>query len=270
MIIAGTTFGLADLALIGSVTFLAVGTAYLPSPRAKSICFSIPLPFSFSILSTGQAVDATNVIGFLATWSFVWIAWALYKKRAWHILAAELVALLFFCTVSTVVPFYIPRRGPVESLSFWVSWCVMLPISLTMMAWLPPRQESHHKSPLPVPLKTLLIFIIVFSVVLAKSHIRGFMTAFPYVTCFAVYEGRHSLYTLARRMPSFILSLLPVLLLCRYLPAHIGFFGALAVSWACFIPLFLFMDRFYTRRDQALLHEPVEKRAEEIEPPLGE
>jgi hypothetical protein len=270
MIIAGMTFGLADLALVLSVTFLAVGTAYLPSPRAKSICFSIPLPFSCSFISTGQAVDATNVIGFLATWAFVWIAWVLYKRQAWPILTAELAALLFFCAVSTVVPFYIPHSGPVESLSFWISWCVMLPICLAMMVWLPPRQESHHKSPLPAPLKILLIFVIVFCVVLAKSHIRGFMTAFPYVTCFAVYEGRHSLYTLARRMPSFILSFMPVLLLCRWLPEHIGDFGALAAGWACFIPLFLFMDRFYTRRDQALMHEPAGGKTGEIEPPLGE
>ena len=96
------------------------------------------------------------------------------------------------------------------------------------------------------------------------------MTAFPYVTCFAVYEGRYSLYTLARRMPTLMLSLMPLLLLCRWLPDHIGYFGALAVSWAVYIPCFVLMDRFYTRRDHALLHEPEGKRIEEIEPPLGE
>jgi hypothetical protein len=200
----------------------------------------------------------------------LWIAWVLYTKAAWHILAAELAALLFFCTVSAVVPFYIPRDGTVETVAFWISWGVMLPISLAMMAWLPPRQESHHKSPLPVMLKTLMILLIVFSIVLAKSHIRGFVVAFPYVTCFALYEGRHSLYTLVRRMPSFILPLMPALLLCRWLPAHIGYFGALTVSWAVYIPSLIFIDRFYTRRDHALLHEPAEKRAEEIEPPIGE
>jgi len=270
MIFAGTTFGLADLALMLSVTFLAVGVAYLPSPRAKSICFSIPLPFSMSLLSTGQAIDATAGIGILATWAFPWITWALYKKKAWAILLAELAALLFFCSVSAVVPLYVARTGPVETFAFWISWGIMLPICLAMMAWLPPRQEAHHKSPLPVPLKTLLIFIIVFSVVLVKPHIRGFMVAFPYVTCFAVYEGRHSLYTLARRMPSFILSIMPALLICRLLPPHIGFFGALAVSWAFYIPSLILIDRFYTRRDHAMLHEPPGKRDEEIEPPLGE
>jgi hypothetical protein len=249
MSIEGVTFGLADLALVLVVTFLAVCTAYLPSPRAKSICFSIPLPFSAALISSGQSVDATNAIGFLAIWVFVWITWYLYTKRVWHILLAELTALLFYCIVSYVVPLYVAHDGLVESICFWSAWGVMIPISLAMMIFLPAKPESHHKSPLPVPLKTLLIFMMVFSVVLAKSHMRGFITAFPYVTCFAVYESRHSLYTLARRMPSFIVSFLPVLILCRYLPERVGFAGALAASWVCFIPLLILMDRFYTRRE---------------------
>ncbi|MDA8126795.1 MAG: hypothetical protein M0009_16620 [Deltaproteobacteria bacterium] len=270
MIIFGTTFGWADLALALSVTFLSVGTAYLPSPRAKSICFSIPLPFSTAFLSIRQPVDATASIGFLTISAFVWIAWFLYTKKAWSILLAELVALTFYCSVSTVVPFFVPHSGTVETFAFWISWGIMLPLCLAMIVWLPPKQESHHKSPLPVPVKTLLIFLIVFAVVFAKSHIRGFMTAFPYVTCFAVYEGRHSLYTLARRMPTLLLSLMPVFLICRWLPEHIGYFGALAVSWAVYIPCFIALDRFYSRRDGALLHESAEKQAAAIEPPLGE
>jgi hypothetical protein len=231
------------------VTFLAVGAAYLPSPRAKSICFSIPLPFTAALISSGQSVDATNAIGILTIGVFVWIVWYLYTKKAWPILLAELTALLFYCVVSYVVPFYVAHDGLIESICFWSAWGVMIPISLAMMIFLPAKPESHHKSPLPVPLKTLLIFIMVFCVVLAKSHMRGFITAFPYVTCFAVYESRHSLYTFARRMPPFIISFLPVLFLCRYLPERFGFVGALAASWVCFIPLLILMDRFYTRRE---------------------
>jgi hypothetical protein len=245
--------GIADLVLVLVVTFLAVGTAYLPSPRAKSICFSIPLPFSAALVSSGQPVDATHAMGFLAMWAFVWIAWYLYTRRAWPILLAEAAALLIFCGVSYWVPLYVGQSGPVESMGFWGAWAIMILVSGAMIVLLPARRESNHRSPLPVLLKTLLVLLIVFSVVAAKSHLRGFITAFPYVTCFAIYEGRHSLYTLARRMPTFIVSFLPVLPLCRYLPGQIGLAGALAVSWACFLPLFILMDRFYARRDGAIL-----------------
>ena len=265
MSIEGATFGLADLALVLVVTFLAVGTAYLPSPRAKSICFSIPLPFSAALISSSQSVDATNAIGFLAIWAFVWMAWFLYTKKVWHILLAELAALLFYCSASYVVPFYVDHDGLIESICFWSAWGVMIPVSLAMIVLLPAKPESHYKSPLPVPLKTLLIFMMVLFVVFAKSHMRGFITSFPYVTSFAVYESRHSLYTLARRMPSFIISFLPVLLLCRYLPEHVGFAGALVASWICFIPLFILMDRFYTRRDNPVLQSLTEENGEEFQ-----
>ena len=262
MSIAGVTFGLADLALVLVVTFLAVGTAYFPSPRAKSICFSIPLPFSAALISSGQSVDATNAIGFLAIWAFVWLAWFLYTKKIWPILLAELAALLFYLSISYIVPFYVGHEGLIESICFWSAWGLMIPVSLAMIVLLPAKHESHHKSPLPVPLKTLLIFMMVLFVVLAKSHMRGFITSFPYVTIFAVYESRHSLYTVARRMPSFIIPFLPVLLFCRYLPAHVGFTGALIASWVCFIPMFILMDRFYTRRDNAILQSLAEENGD--------
>ena len=203
-------------------------------------------------------MDATNAIGFLAIWAFVWIAWFLYTKKVWPILLAELAALLFYLMVSYVVPFYVDHDGLIESISFWSAWGVMIPVSLAMIVFLPAKLESDYKSPLPVLLKTLLIFMMVLFVVLAKSHMRGFITSFPYVTIFAVYESRHSLYTVARRMPSFIIPFLPVLLFCRYLPEHVGFAGALVASWVCFIPMFILMDRFYTRRDNAILQSLTE------------
>ncbi len=172
---------------------------------------------------------------------------------------AELAALLFYLSVSYVVPFYIGHDGLIESICFWSAWSVMIPVSLVMMVFLPAKLESDHKSPLPVPLKILLVFMMVLFVVLAKSHLRGFITSFPYVTSFAVYESRHSLYTLARRMPSFIISFLPVLVLCRYLPEHVGFAGTLVASWVCFIPLLILMDRFYTRRDNPVLQSLAEE-----------
>ena len=164
-----------------------------------------------------------------------------------------------------MVPFYVDHDGLIESICFWSAWGVMIPVSLAMIVFLPAKPESHYKSPLPVLLKTLLIFIMVLFVVLAKSHMRGFITSFPYVTSFAVYESRHSLYTLARRMPSFIVSLLPVLLLCRYLPEHVGFAGALVASWACFIPILILMDRFYTRLDNPVLQSLAEENSENFQ-----
>ena len=193
-------------------------------------------------------------IGILAMWTFVWIVWYLYKKEDWSILTAGLGSTSFFLSLSALSYLFISLIGdPLRpSPSGFPGWLAFNRPGHDG-SWLPARQEPHHKSPLPVPLKTLLIFVIVLFVVLAKSHFRGFMISFPYVTVFAVYESSHSLYTLARRMPSFILPFLPVLLFCRYLPAHVGFTGALIASWICFIPLFLLMDRFYTRRDDALL-----------------
>jgi len=242
-----------DIALICVVTFLAVGVAYVPSPRAKSLFFSLPLPFSAAILSINQSADATNIIGFIGGWTVVWGVYYLYAKRGWNIILAEVVGLAYYCGLSYCIPLIMPRGCDLEPYFFWGLLVGMVLVSLLMFRYLPPKAEPHHKSPMPMLLKTILVLAIVCCVVLAKSHMRGFVTAFPFVTTFALYEGRFCLYSMARRMPSFYLGVPPLLIAMRYLPDMIGMWGALAMAWACFVPVLMIMDRVYSKRDQRLL-----------------
>jgi len=99
-----------------------------------------------------------------------------------------------------------------------------------------------------VYLKVPAVMSIVFGVVLLKEPLRGFMPFFPYVTIFAVYESRRSLYTLASRMPVMGLGSVPFLAAVRLLQPARGYALALLCGWACYLPIALLLDQLYARR----------------------
>lgn len=258
-------FSTADIVLMCIVTAMSVAVAYLPSPRAKSLVYMLPFPFSAALVSTGAGVDATHLIGFALVWVFVWNVRFLHVVLRLHILLADAVALGLHLAAGLCIAEYVPRRGPAvapEDLAIeaWLFWgaCVVLSAAAVAFTALPHRDEPAHRSPLPVWIKAPLVFLLVAGIVLAKKPLRGFMPSFPMVTVFAVYEARHSLYTLASRMSIFLLAFVPMLILCRLLipytdPTVSEALVGLAVGWAAYIPLYLGLEWVHQRRVKRFL-----------------
>ena len=240
-------FGAADLALIGVVTGMATAMAYVHSPRAKSVVFCLPLPFTAAVISSGQPVDLTHLVGLLLVLLFPWLVWLLHVRLRVNIFAADLAAVGAFLGLGFLCARILPRPEAREDLLF-AGGCVALALFSAAMLLLPARAEPGHRSALPVYFKVPAIMAIVAAVILAKEPLRGFMPFFPYATMFAVYESRHSLYTLSARMPVMGLGSVPFLAIFRALqPAH-GYALALAAAWACYVPLALLLDQYYARR----------------------
>lgn len=79
------------------------------------------------------------------------------------------------------------------------------------------------------------------------------MTTFPYVTVFALYESRKSLYTLASRMYIFMLGFLVMVTVLRFALQHYGMALSLFISWIIYIAFFLFFEFLYKRRANKII-----------------
>ncbi len=239
--------GPADLALVAVVTAMATAMAYLRSPRAKSVAFCLPLPFTAAVVSSGQPVGLTHLAGLALVTAFPWLVWLLHARRGLNIVAAAGVAVAAYLGAGFLFARLLPGGGAVEAGAFWAGLGVLLLAALALLA-LPGRAEPGHKSAMPVYLKVPAVAAIVLGIVAVKEPLRGFMPMFPYATIFAVYESRRSLHTLAWRMPIMALAFLPMLAACRLiLPAH-GYLAALACGWAFFVPIALGLDRWFAKR----------------------
>jgi hypothetical protein len=226
---------------------MATATAYLRSPRAKSLAYMLPFPFTAAVIASGQRVDATHAVGIAMVWAYPWLAWLLHCRLRLGILVADAVTLVTYLAIGLLLARFVPHEGSAADTLFWVSAAVLTAAGLGM-AFVPTRTEPGHRSRMPVYVKLPLLLLIVTAVVLAKRPLRGFMPTFPYVTVFAVYEARRSLHTLAARMPVFILGFAPFLVICRLLIPAWGYAPALALAWSAYLPIYLLVDRLMAAR----------------------
>lgn len=240
-------FTIADFALIAVVTLMATAMAYVHSPRAKSVVFCLPLPFTAAVVSSGQSVDLTHLAGMAMVLVFPWLVWLLHVRWKMNIIVADLLALGAYLAGGFALARVLPRGGQGDELWF-AAVAVGMTLASAALLLLPPRAEPGHKSGMPIYFKVPAIMAIVSLIIMAKDPLRGFMPCFPYATLFAVYESRRSLYTLAWRMPVMGLGVVPFLAVFRWLQPEHGYAAALAAAWLCYVPVALLLDQYYTRR----------------------
>jgi hypothetical protein len=241
-------FGPADFALIGVVTGMATAMAYVHSPRAKSVIFCLPLPFTAAVISSGQPVDLTHLAGMVLVLLFPWLVWLLHIRLRVHILVADFAAVGAFLALGFLLAKLLPRGGGTQENLWFAGGSVAIVLVCSAMLLVPARDEPGHRSALPVYVKAPAVAAIVAGIVLLKEPLRGFMPFFPYATMFAVYESRHSLYTLSARMPVMGLGSVPFLAVFRALQPERGYALALTAAWACYVPMALLLDQYYARR----------------------
>ncbi|HOX07903.1 MAG TPA: hypothetical protein PK280_16000 [Planctomycetota bacterium] len=252
----------ADFALIGVVTAMATAMAYVHSPRAKSVVFCLPLPFTAAVISSGQSVDLTHLVGLLLVLLFPWLVWLLHVRMRVNIFVADLIGVGAFLALGFLFARLLPRGGQEREALLFAGGCVVLTVLSAAGLLLPPRIEPGHRSALPVYFKVPAVVAVVTGIILIKEPLRGFMPFFPFATIFAVYESRHSLHTLASRMPIMGLGSVPFLAIVRALQPEHGYAWALGAAWACYVPLALLLDQYYARRavDGVDLVDAVDKR----------
>ena len=242
-------FGPADWALAVVVTVMSVGMAYVRSPRAKSLIYNLPIPFSAALVATGRGVDVTHLLGMFGVWAFVWAVRAFHLGLGIPILAADLLAIALYAGFGLSMARVVPAAGtPAECVLFWTAVAALLAAGLLGLR-IARRNEPSHRSQLPFYVKLPLVFLLVTMLVLLKHSLRGFMPSFPMVTVFAVYEARYSLHTLGRRFTFFMLGFAVMATILRLIlpvgaaPPPVSFLLALGAGWAAYLPLCWWLDR---------------------------
>jgi len=250
---ANPVFGAADLVLLLGVTGMAVGMAYVRSPRAKSLVYMLPVPFSLALVTTGKGVDATHAIAFFAVCLFVWLVWFLHARLKLNIILADVTAIACYCAFGLAMTRVVPSSGD-RALPWFATALAVIALGGAAAMILPHREEPGHRSRMSPAIKAPLVILVVAALVLAKRPLRGFMPGFPIATIFAVYESRRSLYTLARRFPIFLLGVVPMIVVLRVLlpeqePIAVReYVVALAGGWAVYLPIYLALDALDVRR----------------------
>ncbi|MDD4889051.1 MAG: hypothetical protein PHU85_03905 [Phycisphaerae bacterium] len=224
-----------DAVFFAVMTVQATAIAYLHSPRWKVIAFSLPLPFTFASLSLGQPIGVTHIAGVILIPAFAHgITWLHYRLRVPIIPAIAAVAL-GYCAVGVVAA----PRLPNTSLAFAITAGLALAVAVALALADRHHHEPGHRSPMPVPIKLLVVGGIVVGLVLSKRFLGGFMALYPIMGTLTGYEARHSLRSFCRQTPTVVFAIVPMIIAIRLLQSHVGLAWSLPVGWAIFLSILI-------------------------------
>ena len=80
---------------------------------------------------------------------------------------------------------------------------------------------------------------VVILIILIKNLLAGFISFFPMVGVVGCYEARKSLMTLCKKMPLFVIAMVPLLMVCRLTQESLGIGPALAIGWAVYLMILI-------------------------------
>ena len=219
--------------LLVVVTIMGTLLAYVPDPKWKAFLLGLPFPFTVANLSLSAPVGPSHVLGMLVLLLFThMVRWLHYSARI-PIIPAIAISVAVYIGTGSLLNSLLPRGTAV----FWAAWGLTVSTGVLLLVLLPPRQEQAHRSPLPVPVKVAAIAGVVALLVALKQVLGGFMTMFPMVGTIAAYEARHSLWTIGRQIPIFIVCAGPMMAVMwvaqQVLHASIPL--SLAMGWGAFL-----------------------------------
>lgn len=220
-----------DVLLVLAVSVQATVLAYLYHPKWKALILSLPIPSTLAVLSLGSPINATNVLALVVLFIYTHGVRLLHQKLCLPIIPAIVLSALGYCLIGSVIVKILPDTD----VTFWIASAGVLCLAVLFYIILPHRDEPGHRSPLPIWIKLPIIVVVVLFLVIVKNILQGFMTLFPMVGVVASYEARHSLWTIGRQIPVIMLTMTPMLIVCRLTQQSIGLGFSLALAWAVFL-----------------------------------
>jgi hypothetical protein len=235
-----TDFGFWDILLIAVVSLQATVLAYVYHPKWKAFMLSLPIPFTVAVLAVNRPIDATNVLGMTLLLFFTHGVRVLYTGLRVPIVLSIIAAAGSYCLIGTLLATVVPQGET----AFWLSCAVTLVLAVVLLRVLPYREEPGHRTPLPVWLKLPLIIGVIMFLLLLKKSLHGFTTMFPMVGVIGAYEARHSLWTTGRQIPAIMLTMIPMMIVCRLTQSTLGLGLSLLSGWIVFLIVLVPVTRF--------------------------
>lgn len=218
---------------------MGMALAYLRDPKWKAFILVLPIPFTLATLSLREPVDTTHVMGLCLLLGYTHGVRILHQRLATPIFQAILLSALSYCSVALVLV----RVVPCTNLTFWLISVATFGLGLLLYLTTPNYDEPRYRSPLPVWLKLPITAMVVFTLIIMKKYLHGFMALFPMVGVMSSYESRHSLWTVCRQIHGFVVAFMALLVVCRVFQARLGLEVSLAIAWVVYGVIVFFLTR---------------------------
>lgn len=228
-----------DIALLLAVSIHATVLAYVYDPRWKALLYAVPVPFTLASLALSLPIGTTHVLGLPLVLLYAHGVRWLNTYARMPIFPSIVVSAMTYCIIGTVLT----RHVPTDDVSFWLFLSGVFILAVGLYLGIPYKKEQGHRSLMPIAAKLIVVVCVIMGLITAKRYLQGFMTFFPMVGVVAMYEARHSLWTMGRQIPVLMLTMVPMLAVCRLTQERFGLGLALVLGWAAFLVVLVPLTR---------------------------
>ncbi|KKJ99495.1 hypothetical protein [Micromonospora sp. HK10] len=222
------------------VTAVVWAVSMLRSVRLRALVYSLPLPMTLALVTTGHRVGGAQLLGVVGLNLFFALVALTYRRLRWPILVADLAGVAGYLALSVGVlavplPFEAALAGTV---ALWVLAMALLrrrAPDRTPAAPEPAGQEpaGSGRDGLAAPAKLVVIFVGALLTGLLGELLRGMVVTFPYSGVLVAVEARRELADFTRHFARNSLGLVGFLTGYHYLQDTSPVL-ALAGGWAAF------------------------------------
>jgi hypothetical protein len=215
------------------VTAVVWAVSVIRSVRVRALVYSLPLPMTLALVTTGHRVDGPQLLGVVGLNLFFVTVAVTHRRLRWPILAADLAGVAVYVALSAgvlavPVPFEAALAGTVAL------WALTQALLRRRAAGAPPPEPADaRRDGLAAPVKLVVIFVGALLTGLLGELLRGMVVTFPYAGVLVAVEARRQLAEFSRHFARNSLALVGFLTAHHYLrdtsPAL-----ALAAGWAAF------------------------------------
>jgi hypothetical protein len=238
------SLGLWDLLLVVVVTAMGTALAYLHDPKLKALVLSLPFPFTLATMAVGRPVGITHLMGFIPLVAYTHGVRILHQRFRWPIVTAIAVSAVGYGVIGAVLAPVLPTSDT----GFWIAAAAIFTAGLALFLTQSHVPEPGYRTPLPVWIKVPVIAAVITALVLVKHRLAGFVGLFPMVGVVGSYEARKSLRAMCTQMPVIIVTILPLIVVCRLAQDRLGLGRALVLAWVVFSAILVPVTKIHWQR----------------------
>ncbi|MDG4782555.1 hypothetical protein O7614_23120 [Micromonospora sp. WMMD961] len=219
------------------VTALVWAVSLIRSVRLRALVYSLPLPMTLALVSSGHRVEGAQVLGVLGLNLFFVTVAVTYQRLRWPILLADGAGIAVYVALSAgllavEMPFEAALAG---TLVLWLA--AMLLLRRGARRRTPPADApaaaDDRQNGLPALLKLVVIFVGAVLTTLLGAVLRGMVVTFPYSGVLVAVEARRQLSEFSRHFARNSLALVGFLSAYHYLQ-DVSPAAALGAGWVAF------------------------------------
>ncbi|RNL98192.1 hypothetical protein EFE23_15620 [Micromonospora solifontis] len=225
------------------VTAVVWAVSVIRSVRVRAFVYSLPLPMTLALVTTGHRVDGAQLLGVVGLNLFFVAVAVTHRRWRWPILLADLAGVAAYVALSAgVLAVPLPFEATLAGTA--ALWAVAMGLLRRRAAAAPApagpasgepseRPPAAGRDGLAAPAKLLVIFVGAVLTGLLGELLRGMVVTFPYSGVLVAVEARRQLADFTRHFARNSLALVGFLAAYHYLQ-DVSPAVALAVAWGAF------------------------------------